>query len=268
MRMLRILVLLAATLLPVFAAHAVVTTVAQYRLGENDPGAANGAPGANPTVAAVGGVNLPRFGNPVYSNSVPDVASSLSMLFNGTDARYVAGSVLTTASDNFGIEAWVRSTGSTTGNALIAYNGNTSTSGWGIFRLGGTYTFLYGGVTVPAGAPVTTNWTHLALVRASGTTSFYVNGVVAVTDSAAPNPPAGQFAIGGNPLSATELFAGNIDEVRLFTFAPGQFLVSDLNLARAVSPAIPVPAAQGTWLGLLFAALFAVAWLRLRRRAM
>ena len=219
--------------------RAVVTTVAQYRLGENDPGAASGSVGTDPTVAAAGAPNLNRFGSPVYSDVTPLTSSTLSMVFNGTDQRY-AGGIASTLTDNYGMEAWVRS-GTGTGNAVVAYNGNTATSGFGLFRLGSTWIYLYGGVEFGPAAPVVPGaWTHLAVVRDSGTSTFYVNGVaVGPSSGGAPNPPAGGMAIGGNPNFAVEFLDGSVDEVRIFSFTPGQFSVSDLNLT---APAIAGPA--------------------------
>lgn len=226
-------------------AQAAVTTVAQYRLGEADPGAAAGGAGANPTVASVGAINLARNGVPVYSAvTPPGVNSTLSMAFNSGVDRYT-GSIVTTAANNFGVEAWVRSNGSTAVNACLVYNGNTGNSGWGLFRLGNEFGFLYGGVALDGVTPVTTSWTHLALVRDAGTTRFFVNGQQVVSSSAAPNPPAGGFLVGGNPLVTTEGFDGLIDEVRVFTFEPGQFVVSDLGyVAPPPPPAIPLPASS------------------------
>ncbi len=248
------------------AVHAVVTTVATYRLGESDTGAVVGGPGANPTVGNPG-TALPRFGAPVYAGDVPGVISStLSMRFNGTDSRYSVAGVASTATDNFGIEAWVRSATTTfaTANAAIAYNGNTGNSGWGLFRGGNRYGFLYGGLVLGTGPTITPNWTHLAAVRSAGVTTFYVNGVAAFTNPTAPGTPAGNFMIGGNPLLATEHFDGLIDEVRVFTFAPGQFVVADLNLLGA---GLPVPATSWPAIAALALLLAALAGLALSRRS-
>lgn len=210
-----------------------VTTVAQYRMGEADAGAVSGGAGADPTVDSVGGINLPKLGGPVYSAATPlRVDSTLAMRFDADVDRY-SGPVISTATDNFGIEAWVRSDGSTTGNAVIAYNGNSSSTGWGLFRAGSNWSFLFGGLVLASGGqPVSTDWTHLALVRNAGVATLYVNGMPAVTSGTAPNVPTGGFGIGGNPVFADfEEFDGSIDEVRMFTFAPGAFQVADLNLS-------------------------------------
>ncbi len=214
-------------------AAAVVTTIATYKLGESDAGAAAGAITANPTTPSVGVVNLARIGAPTYSTlPAPSTRPSpLSVAFNGSSDGF-RSALLSTETDNFGIEAWVRPT-STAGNAVIAYNGSTSTAGWGIFRAGGAYAILFGGNVLTGGSNSVDlgRWTHLALVRASGVTTLYKNGVAIANTATGPNAPSGGFSIGINPLVATEYFAGNIDEVRIFSFAAGQFATSDLSTA-------------------------------------
>jgi hypothetical protein len=245
--------------------EAAVTTVAQYRLGESDPGAVAGGAGANPTLPSTGAVNLTRNGAPSYSALTPPfVASTLSMSFNGGPDRY-SGGIVSTATDNFGVEAWVQSNGSTAVNATLVYNGNSGNSGWGLFRAGDKYGFLYGGVVLDGVVPLTTNWTHLALVRDAGTTRFFVNGQQVPSAQGAPNVPAGSFLVGGNPLVPTEGFDGLIDEVRVFTFAPGQFSVSDLNLGTPPPP-IAVPTGSDGARLLLAGLLLAAGALFVRRR--
>lgn len=235
-----VLALFASLAVSPLPAQAAITVVAQYRFGEADPAAAPGAPGANPTVDSAGTNALSRVGSPVYAgDGRPRPASTLSMALNGSTDRYI-GAVTTPVTNNMGVEAWVRSNGSTVANATIAYNGNTASSGFGLFRLGNQWGFLYGGVTLNGSAPVTTDWTHLALVRDNGLTTFYVNGQARATSAAAPLAAAGNFLVGGNPLVATEFFDGLIDEVRVFTFQPGQFVVGDLNLGSGVeATAVP-----------------------------
>lgn len=246
-------------------AQATITVLNQWHLGESDPGAAAGGPGADPTADSVGGFNLNKVGAPAYSSNVPPrIGSTLSMAFNGSTDEYMNTSgVASTLTDNFGIEVWVKSSGNTSGNASIAYNGNTSSAGWGIYRAGPNYGFLYGGITLTGLTPISPQWTELALVRDNGTTSFYVNGASVYSNPVGPNPPSGGVGIGGNPQTAGfELFDGQIDEVRIFSFAPGAFSVGDLNLP----PPVPTPALSLRSLGLLALGLLGLGWLGLRRR--
>lgn len=246
-------------------AQATITVLNQWHLGEADAGASAGGAGAATTVDSVGGFNLSKVGAPTNSSDVPPrIGSTLSMAFNGTaDGYNNSTGVASTLTDNFGIEAWVKSNGNTAGNATIAYNGNTSNAGWGIYRLGGNYGALYGGNLGAGVSPISAAWTELALVRDNGTTTFYINGVASYTTTAGPNPPAGGVGIGTNPQVANfEMFDGKIDEVRIFSFAPGAFSIGDLNLP----PSVPTPASSLRSLALLALGLFGLGWLGLRRR--
>lgn len=243
------------------AALAQVTEIARYRLGEADPGAAPGAPGAATTTDSAGAFDLARVGAPTYSTT-PSPISPLAMAFDGANDGYRFAAPVTAVTDNFGIEAWVYST-STAGNSVIAYNGNTGASGFGLFRLGATYGYLYGGVLLGGNAPVALNtWTHVALVRDSGVTTFYVNGRVNDTNGSGPNVPAGGFGVGINPLVAQEFHPGSIDEARVFTFAPGTFTTAALLLPQAQS----VPASDPLTLVLMALALATLGVATLRRR--
>lgn len=232
-------------------AQAAITVLDYYRLGEADPGAVAGNV-ANATTADSGGANpLARTDSNTtlrYSSAVSPVAaqrvgSTLATTFDGGDDKFSIGTPISILTNNFGIEAWVNAA-TTAGTGVIAYNGSTSTSGWGLFRSGGTYMGLYGGVNFVSGAPVTTGtWVHLALVRDNGVTTLYANGVASGTSGAVPNTPALGFAI-GNPIPGGEGFNGLIDEVRVFSFAPGAFSTRDL-LVNAPEPSRALLAAAG-----------------------
>lgn len=233
----------------VLSAHAAVTNVAWYRLGENDPGAASGQGVNGTTIDFAGANNLRRLGSARYTNDVlPDAAqigSGLAVLFTGT-GFYSNTVVATTARNNFGIEAWVRILGTGDGTYHIAYNGSPGANGWGIGMhvtnnlLSGLqisyFGELGGGIRIgPTSTRVTALGAHLALVRDNGTNRFYLQGSVAGSASTTtPATPAGGFAIGGLPF-----FPGVIDEVRVFTFAPGQFNSNDLLVNQPVVTTLP-----------------------------
>ncbi len=220
------------------SSRAAISVVSYWRLGESDSGAAAGAT-ATSTTDSVGGMNLAFQGNARYANDVATtaanrIASLLSVNF--TNSAYAINPIVSTATDNFGIECWAKPT-ALGGGQVIAYNGGTGgaggSSGWGIIiAADGTYEGLFGGVTTIGTSLATANvWTHLALVRNNGTTTLYVNGVAAGTSSGGPIFPQGNFALGAPPQDPTsQFFTGSIDEVRVFTFTSGQFSTSDLLL--------------------------------------
>ncbi|HEY3763081.1 MAG TPA: LamG domain-containing protein [Verrucomicrobiae bacterium] len=228
--------LCALLLLGVFPAAATVTPIAWWRLGENDPGAANGVAATATTNQMGGMMNL--VGNPVYTTNVSAAAaigdgSALGLKFASTN--YGTNAIVSTLTNNFGIELWVNPATSNT-TACLAYNGTTGgagSSGWGLYMVGGQFNGLIGGLVLIGSAPATTNvWTHLALVRNNGTTTFYVNGVSNDMTLIQPITPSGRFAIAAQPQSLTnEFFNGSLDEVRVFSFAPGAFTTNDLLLS-------------------------------------
>ncbi|MDB6025085.1 MAG: hypothetical protein JWM68_1308 [Verrucomicrobiales bacterium] len=235
--------LLFAAALPAFAN---VTLVRSYHLGDLDPGPTNELAAAF-SRDYISFNTLQLTNGPTYSTDVPidyPLINTYSVRFTGTN--YGSAPVLTNLTDNFGLSAWVKPC-SITGNHAIVYNGDTGGSGWGLYQVGDTFQVLFGGIDTVGSAPVVTNaWTHLALVRDQGTTTFYVNGVASGTSTATPNAPAGLWAIGSSPPSlGSEFFDGWIDEAAVFTFAPGAFSTNDLGY-RSPAARMLTPLLNGT----------------------
>ncbi len=213
------------------------TTVAHYRLGEEDPGAVDGQAAGNTTVDTLKGFSLEVAGTPPsYSSAGGVTGSTRSMAMAGGGYIYNAPFAL---SDNWGIEAWVKADGTTPtlssdGHATVVFNGDSNASGMGILQTpGGKFVGLCAGVAFVGGAPVVPGvWTHLAIVNAGRTVTFYVNGVSTGTANA-PALPTAYFGVGFNPggYGGGEPFEGSIDEVRVFTFTPGLFSTNGLMLA-------------------------------------
>ena len=176
--------------------------------------------------------------------------------------------------NNIGIETWVKTASeSATGVSVIAYDGISGTNGMGLLRtaeatpFGGTeavYEAVIGSSTIGFTAVPAGQWAHLALVRAGGTDTFYVDGQAVGTGTASIADPTLVFSIGaqycplcGSVFPAIKAFDGNVDEVRLFTFQPGQFdPATDL-----LYSAVPEPVALSLF------ALFGITLARRRRAA-
>jgi hypothetical protein len=222
-----------------------LTPVAYYRLGENDPGALAGHAANATTIDIVSGFDLFAVGNPsTYSSNTGVAGSTLSLSVNGGGYTNVPIQL----SDNWGMEVWAYSTNATaaaTGEGDVAFNGDYAASGgMGLFQNGTVWAGLVSGLAWMYGPTVVTNtWTHLAVVTTGGSTTFYVNGTVAATGPApAPVSSVGDFSIGfdADPYAGRpSYFQGFIDEVRVFTVAPGLFSTNDLLLASA-PPALAV----------------------------
>lgn len=227
------------------SSRATITVVSYWRLGENDPGAAPGVTATN-TVDSAGTNNLAFVGSARYANDVAASAAihtGSSLSINFTNGAYATNAIVSAAINNFGIECWVKPTApAPAGGEVIAYNGSTASNGWGIILApNNTYEALFGGAVAFGTNVASTNvWTHLALVRTNesifGVATLYVNGVAAASSAVAPGGPAGNFALATTPESPTsQFFTGLLDEVRVFTFASGQFSTNDLLWNRSVS---------------------------------
>jgi alpha-tubulin suppressor-like RCC1 family protein len=245
-------ILLAVVLIAVldfaFPASATINVVSDWRLGEADSGGIAGA-AAVTAADSVGLNNLSFHGTASYSSDVSfqaaaETGSSLSVNF--ANNAFATNTIVSSASDNFGIEAWVKPESSAGG--VIVYNGNTATSGWGISIGSGDYNALYGGVQVFGSLPVTNGvWTHVALVCAGGTSTLYINGISAGTFIGTPHTPVGNFGLACPPQAPTsQFFTGLIDEVRVFTFATGQFSTADLLINSPLESATTTAATRAT----------------------
>ena len=171
------------------------------------------------------------------------------------DAYYRLAPV-TTLTDNVGIEAWVKTASDppASGTGVVAYDGAPSTDGFGLLRVadatpfGGlspVYVGRIGNTTVGFSAVPAGDWVHLALVRSGGATTFYVNGQPAGTSASTLDAATQTFTIGAsycavcdriNPTA--DYLDGLVDDVRVFSFAPGQFsAAADLSFSSVPEPA-------------------------------
>ena len=241
------LFVLSAIGLQLSTVHASVTNIVWYRLGEADPGAASGTVATNSN-DLIGTRNLKVSGSPFYTNAVSTsasnhVGSSLAVQFSGA-SQYFNTSVFFGATNNFCIEAWVNPN-TVVGTHVIAYNGDPTADGWGIYQNGTNYLAVFGGVGSFGGGRVSAGtWTHLALMRDGGTANLFVNGAGSLhPTNTGPHAlfKGDQFSIGalvGPPVSGA--FSGAIDEVRVFSFGTGEFSTSELlvNLQRVTTQAV------------------------------
>lgn len=219
-------------------AHAVVVVTAQYDFNNN----------ATP-------VGFTTFGSPTYAGG--------QLILNGSSFLQMPTPLAVT--DNFGMEVIVTPSSFDAFDFYLA-NGTTDNKGFGLLQESSKYDAILQGITIfGTGLPRTAGTeVRLALVRSAGISTFYLNGVASGTTTS--SNPAGVptlLMIGANRVaSGPEGQAnGSINEVRLFTFAPGQFSTSDLLTGATLAAAVPEPAS----LSLL--AMGGLALLRRRRTA-
>src|ERR1041385_9212238 len=104
------LVAVACFAFQIVPSHAAITVVSYWRLGEGDPGAVVGGTVTNGTDSA-GANNLSFQGNAHYANDVAIAAAShaaSSLSVNFPNGAYATRPIVSTASDNFGVECWVK----------------------------------------------------------------------------------------------------------------------------------------------------------------
>ncbi|MCA9926806.1 MAG: Ig-like domain repeat protein, partial [Anaerolineales bacterium] len=233
---------------PVAQPDTALNVLGYWQLGEDDAGATNGLAGNDPTLGQDStGLNpaldLTPEGSPSYEAVDGSFGSVLAMSFNGSTDGYIRATAVTTATDNFGVEAWVKPTGAT-GPQFIVYNGvYGNNNGFGLLINGGTYQGTYGrasGRTFDTGVAATADvWAHVALVRDNGVTRLYVNGSQVFEDNTVmPNAAGDAFSVGKRPILLQDYLSGSIDDLRIFTFDPGTFDPQDLGINEMLS---------GTW---------------------
>ncbi|HSY17960.1 MAG TPA: LamG domain-containing protein [Candidatus Acidoferrales bacterium] len=248
-----LLIFTACLFLVAFAlpAGARTSSVRYFRLGEADNTVAGDTAATSVDSSRYPGrSDLMVIGSPVYSADVANANSTLSLQFDGSEYAYAENPYILTT--NFGVEAWVKPAATGSSDRYIVYSGAPANSGWGIVQRGSTGKFqaLFGGRTyVGAGDIIVGQWTHLAFVCTATNAVFYVNGVPSGDPVA--QLPSGTFVsritIGDGDADPQSRFQGNIDEVRIFAFADGEFVPTDLRFTvRPPALAMQRQAGQST----------------------
>jgi len=150
-----------------------------------------------------------------------------ALSFNGTTAHVVLSTRPSAVVNNFAIVGWITPTLPTT-TGMACYVGNDA-GGWGLgigdisdlsgsklIGLFGGVTWIDPGITLVSGVQV-----HVAMVRRTGVTSFFVNGVLTGTSTTATPfaPTAGRGMIGGmfnNSNVASRFYKGTLEEFKVF----------------------------------------------------
>jgi hypothetical protein len=252
---------------------------AYYRLGDDDPGAAAGSIGSDPTRDSFSNkLDLARSGSPLYSSDVPSqgpLGDKLSMAFANEGlggpafpGLYSRATSLPMIEQGYALEAWVKAGPTNLAsvrNDLLAYNGDPASNGFGFFLHDENYVARVGTFERVLGPAPTGVWHHLAYVKTFGTVDYYYDGKLVDETTGDPLAAAasGGFWLGGmgNVSSGpgSFLFNGWIDEVRYQTFNPlaaGAFNPTDFLIRPIPEPSSACIAACGV----VF--LLASRWLR------
>lgn len=241
------------------SAHAAVTLVAEYHLGES--GSISG-PNQNPQDS----VGSRHFSSPINGSSAsigttgvfaPGSTAYLDTSGGGNEGWYDPN-FADLPTDNFGFGIYARAANNsgaeqgdifTVGGSNGAFKLSLGGNGWAASAHNVAWIGQADGVS---GSFSASTWVHLALIRSSGITTFYINGVAQGTYTGTPVHGAAHLSVA--PGGAT-YFDGQMDEARVVTFTSGESTANILNTLTAV----PEPSAMA--LGVLGA----LAVLRRRR---
>jgi hypothetical protein len=190
--------------------------VGYYRLDEGS--------GTTSVDASPGNHPLALHDSPIWISSGATLSTGIARnAIQLTGAAYAhASTVVTTRTDGVTLEGWVRWDGGAAGQVMM-YNGDSSTSGYGLYLASGTVSILSGGIgwarcTTCSLTPGV--WAYLAAVRGNGEWSIYQDGAVqTVSNATLPSAlPSGVFSIASDPAGGDRL-TGAIDEVRVWAIA-------------------------------------------------
>ncbi|MEM6391531.1 MAG: LamG domain-containing protein [Planctomycetota bacterium] len=204
-------------------ASAETRELARFALGE--PG--SGSP--ERLVSKDGSLTLKAIGSPeviqeVATTAAKQTGSTHAIRLDAGDGYRLEG-LPEAFSGRLGIELWVRPTTQQGFRNLANYGGRTglglalnNDGGWGV---------VYGKATAGWSRLGVGEWVHLAVVQDGDKASFFVNGKPAgvANDAKSWGFPIDRPIMIGLPVNPDNHvpFAGDLDEIRVFTFAPGTF---------------------------------------------
>lgn len=236
-------------LFSVFPAVAAITPVVEFRLGESGSLDANNGP-----------IDSVMGGTPAGAQNISNAISGTSGVFvrsagvfapgssayldtsNGANSGWYAASPTGLANDNFAFGVFARAAtiaGPNQGDVITMGGGtgsfklSLSSNGWAASAHNVAWIGQGNGVS---GSFSPRTWVHLALVRQSGVTTFYINGVASGTYSGAPANDYMHFSV--NP-GGGAYFDGLADDARVVTFDATDTTTDILN-ALTNGP-VPVP---------------------------
>jgi hypothetical protein len=245
---------LAISLLVTAPAGAAITVFAEYQLGEPLILGTNNLP-----LDSIGGHDFTDAINPAGVAIGGPGAYSASAAFMDTSSAadsgyYNVGNFTALPNDNVAIGVYAKASaiGANTGTVFGTGDGggldlSLSSNGWAGSLFNVNWVGPAGGVT---GSFVANAWVHLALIRAGGITTFYIDGVPQGSLATAPANSSPHLSVspGGG-----SYFDGGIDDARALYFDSGDSTVAVL----AALQGVPEPSA---------AAFLAVAFLSFTRR--
>lgn len=166
------------------------------------------------------------------SSSMAAVGSTSATTFaQGTS---LTGAIQMAASDNVGLELWVRPDDSLADGQCIAFVGNAGPdAGFGLYVQEGCIQGRVGAARLLSDPVQAGEWHHVSLILQNGEATLRLDGAVAGQPVPASLPEK-VTGLGLGALSTgSDAFTGAVDELRLFEVAPSGFLPESHLLATA-----------------------------------
>lgn len=195
-----------------------------------------------------GDVSVSRFDPFPLAVPVTTVATTNpgSVTLDGTgDLRLPVSSVVSPGTGDFTAECWVYMTGTSESNGILQISSSAyfnGTDGLAVQCYGSGLTwYIYQNGTITAGTTAVLNrWYHVAVVRGSGTTKLYVDGVAVITTADTRNYTGTYMGIGSiYAINNNYRFRGTISD---FRYVKGTAVYT----ANFTPPTAPLTAISGT----------------------
>lgn len=250
----RLLTALAITVCLASAASATIVPIHHYRMGE---GTAVGEDAVGSLDLTAVGSSTDVAGATIGSTVAQDFVNGVNDgTGENTALNHLDAGTTPATGTNWGVEMWVNPDvlpdGSSqlevglvhiggTGGGLAIELGHHPTFGdgnvaWTVHRTGGGLTHHNAATGVTP--PTIGTWTHLAYVSDGGVGTLYVDGIAstAAAHAGAAGPGGPDMTIASMWNNNRRGFDGQLDEVHVFTFAPGQFNIADTFVAGVPEP--------------------------------
>jgi hypothetical protein len=246
----------AALALTLACSNAAIVVVAEFHLGEAGSLGANNVPldsasGGSPSGSQNISNEISGAAGTVGTSGVyaPGSTAYLDTSGAGNEGWYDGSSTLgSLATDNFGFGIFVRaaSLGATQGDVFTLGGGqdsfklSLSGNGWAASSHNRAWIGTDNGIS---GSFTANQWVHLALVRTSGTTTFYINGTTQATYGGNPVHNAMHLSVAPG---GSSYFDGHMDEARVVTFDAADVGAGNINVLNALQG---IPESSTTLLG-------------------
>ncbi len=219
------------------SANADMIVLHDYSLGEA------GSISSNRAQDSVGGANFASGILGVVGTATPAPGSTAYMTLNGESHGNWGGNLSALQTDNFAVEIWARLDSTPTTYDVFNLGNNTNGSLKISAMASGNWSaslhnVAWIGASGGTGQTATVDaWTHLAVIRDAGVSTFYIDGVAQAGSTAGAPVHSASAHLGVTPNGGPgNWFSGDLDEMRIFTWDPGDDPTDHLSINAVPEP--------------------------------